>query len=109
VLLAADSRRAIEEATAAPACAAQARCVAVPRSVAVNPYLAMRVNGVEVTVTPGSTLGRVIRAAGGDPQKAMATLWLEKPFAGRTTPVHFDRSRPDVLDLVMEGNETVRW
>jgi hypothetical protein len=75
----------------------------------VNPYQAVVVNGAEVRVALGATLQRVIEAAGAKPGQVMATLAITKRFAGRMTPVEFDRTKPDVLGLVMEGNEVVRW
>jgi hypothetical protein len=85
------------------------RCIAIPRSVAVNPYLAVMVNGREVRVSVGATLRNAVQAAAGQPQEVLGTLRVEKPFAGRLLPVEFDGTKPDVLDLVLLGNEIVRW
>jgi len=110
VILAADSPGEIEAATRSIGDGAPCRnCLEVPRSVAVNPYVAIVVNGSEVRAPVGSTLGAVLRAARVQPEAAMPTLTVGKPFAGKITPVQFDRARPDVLGLVLEGNEVVRW
>jgi hypothetical protein len=77
--------------------------------VAVNPYLAVTVNGSEVRAPVGATLGTVIRTAGGRPEEVLGTLELSKRFEGRMLPVVFERTTPQVLSLVMEGNEAVRW
>jgi hypothetical protein len=106
VVVAADSWRELEEITAAGSCQ---KCVGVPRSVAVNPYVAVMVNGSEVRAPVGSTLEGVIRAAGGKPAEVLGTLVVTKRFEGRMLPVVFAHTTPQVLSLVMEGNETVRW
>jgi hypothetical protein len=106
VVVAADSWRELQEVTAAGSCP---KCIAVPRSVAVNPYLAVTVNGGEVRAPVGATLGTVIRTAGRKPEEVLGTLELSKRFEGRMLPVMFERTMPQVLSLVMEGNEAVRW
>ena len=86
-----------------------ARCVAIPRFVGINAFRAVMVNGREVRVSLGSNLGSVIRAAGVTPEQVMPPLAIEKRYAGKMIQVVFEGTRPDVMDLVMEGNETVRW
>src|SRR5262249_10306731 len=86
-----------------------ARCIAIPRSVGVNPYLAMKVNGREATVPIGATLRNLVIAARAKPEDVLKTLRLEKPFAGKMTQVQFDHTNPAVLDLVLLGNEIVSW
>jgi hypothetical protein len=81
----------------------------VPRFVAVNPYLAVMVNGREVSIPVGSSLRIVIRAAGKRPEEVMATLHITKRYNGKMTPVEFEQNKPDVLDLIMTGNEAVVW
>jgi hypothetical protein len=105
ILLVAESRAALER-TDPEDCG---RCVVVPRSVAVNAYLAVNVNGGEVTVPVGVTLRVAVRAAGKRPEEVMGTLTVSKPFAGRQVAVEFDRTKLDVMDLVLLGNEVVRW
>jgi hypothetical protein len=85
------------------------QCFAVPRFVAVNPYVAVMVQDREVIVTPGSTLRVAMRVAGKQPPDVMETLQVAKPFGGRLAPVRFDRTKADVLDLVLLGDEVVRW
>jgi hypothetical protein len=85
------------------------KCVVVPRFVAVNPYLAINVNGSDVIVPVGSTLRTAVRVAGKRPEEVMGTLAISKPFAGRQVAVEFDRTKLDVMDLVLLGNEVVRW
>jgi hypothetical protein len=111
VLVAADSRRELEETTAALLNGGNASpgSIAVPRSLGLNPYQAVMVNGSEVRVALGATLRAVVRQAGKKQEDVLPTLVLTKRFGGRMLPVEFDRTRSDVLDLVMEGDETVRW
>jgi hypothetical protein len=84
-------------------------CIPVPPLTGVNPYIAVQVNGAEIRVDPGSTLWSVIRAARRTPQDVMPTLAITKPFAGKQTPVEFDRAKEDVLGLVLLGDEVIRW
>jgi hypothetical protein len=84
-------------------------CIAVPRAVAVNPFLAVMVNGAEVRVPVGSNLRRLIREAGMKPEDVVAKLTMVKPYRGRKILVKYDGTKPDVLDLVLEGNEEIRW
>lgn len=111
VIVAANSRRELEADTATLLAGTGpcASCVAVPRAMGVNPYQAVMVNGGEVRVALGATLQRVIEAAGKKPADVMATLSISKRFAGKMIPVEFARTKPDVLGLVMEGNEVIRW
>jgi hypothetical protein len=109
LFLLADTPRELEEATIAAVAGDCKRCIVPPRSVGVNPFVAISVNGKEVTVGLGSTLGRVIQAAGKRPEDVMATLTIAKPYAGKLTNIEFDRTKPSVLNLVLLGNEIVRW
>jgi hypothetical protein len=111
VIVAANSRGELEADTAALLAGAGlcTHCVAVPRSMGVNPYQAVMVNGGEVRVALGATLQRVIEAAGKKPAEVMTTLAISKRFAGKMVPVEFTHTKPDVLGLVMEGDEVIRW
>src|SRR5215831_5813042 len=90
-------------------CTVDVRCFSVPRFVGVNPHLAVTVNGKDIVVSLGSTLRAVIRAAGKRPEDVLPTLRIAKRYNGKMTPVHFEPASPDVLDLVMTGNEAVVW
>jgi hypothetical protein len=84
-------------------------CVLIPRNVGVNPNIVVRVRDQERTLPVGATVAGAIRAAGGDPQGALASLTLLRPYAGRLTPVQFDRSAHDVLSLRLSGGEAIAW
>ena len=88
-------------------CAAQ--CFNIPRGVGVNPYMKIEVNGAPVTVTIGATLSAVIQAAKQRPEAVLPALKITKPFAGRAAAIEFDRSKQDVLNLVLSGDEQIRW
>jgi hypothetical protein len=105
VILAANSRAALEKVDP-EACGP---CVVVPRSVGVNAYLALMVNGREVIAPLGGPLRAVVVAAGKKPEEVIGTLMITKPFAGRQVPVEFDRRKLDVMNLTLLGNEVVRW
>jgi hypothetical protein len=109
VIQMAASKTALQKASADACDTAGVQCVAVPRFVAVNPYLAVMVNGQEVSIPVGSALRTVIRAAGKRPEEVMATLRITKRYNGKMAPVQFEPTKPDVLDLVMTGNEAVVW
>jgi hypothetical protein len=84
-------------------------CVLIPRNVGVNPNIVVRVRGQERTLPIGATVAAAVRAAEGDPQGALASLTLLRPYAGRLTPVQFDRSTQDVLSLRLSGGEALAW
>lgn len=109
VLLGASSRAALDGARADPCANASIRCLAIPRYIGVNPYLAVKVQDREVLVAYGGTLRSALAGAGKRPEEVAATLRIEKPFGGRMTPVLFDRTKADVFDLVLLGNEVIRF
>jgi hypothetical protein len=85
-------------------------CVAIPKQVAVNPLIGVHVNGTDIPVNWGSTVGTAIRASGErQPESVLPRLSLSKPHAGRLAPVNFDRSARAVLDLVLTGGESISW
>jgi hypothetical protein len=84
-------------------------CLPIPRGVAVNPYLMVNVNGSAVAVGIGSDLSGLIRNLRLTPDKVLPTLAITRLWAGKPVALEFDRSRPDVLSLVLTGNEQIRW
>lgn len=86
-------------------------CVVIPRRVAVNPDIVVTVNGVETHLIAGSRVRNAIQANGGPKQSqdALPQLAVLKPYAGKLKPVVFDRTRPDILDLVLLGGESISW
>ncbi len=84
------------------------QCIAVPPKVGVNVYTRVMVNG-EAVVVSAPTVGHIIQAMKKRPEEVLPTLTIAKPYRGRQTPVKFDRSDPAILDLMLEGNEEIRW
>ena len=116
-LLAAPSRAELEERTKRlesdpEMCARNVSraCAAVPREIAVTPYLLVTVNGLEKTIPIGGTVRAALTAAGvSRPEAILPTLQVQRRYAGRLAPVIFDRARPDILDLLLNGREEIRW
>ncbi len=79
-------------------------CVVIPRRVALNPFVAITVNGSETTVPPGST----VRAAT-HLDRVPPDLKVYKLYAGKPVPVEFDRSGTEILGLVLNGGERISW
>jgi hypothetical protein len=84
-------------------------CFMVPRGVGVNPYMRIEVNGKPLTVPINATVRSVLQAAKEKPEAVLPTLAIVKPFAGRPVPVEFDRAKQDILNLVLMGDEQIRW
>ena len=85
-------------------------CAAVPREIAVTPYVLVTVNGLEKTIPVGGTVRAALKAAGVSlAEGVLPTLQVQRGYAGRLTPVIFDRARPDILDLLLTGGEEIRW
>jgi hypothetical protein len=84
-------------------------CLAIPRGVGVNPYLVVSVNGSPVAMAIGADLRGLIRTLRQSPDKVLPTLEITRLWAGKPVALEFDRSQPDVLNLVLTGNEQIRW
>jgi len=85
-------------------------CILVPQEVAVVPHIVMTVNGKETPVLAGSRLRDAILAGGEkNPARVLATLSVERFYAGVLTRVDFDRSSPAILDLPLSGGERIAW
>ena len=116
-LLAAPTRAGLEEQTKRletdPGVCAQnvsRTCAAVPREIAVTPYVLVTVNGLERTIPIGGTVRAALKAAGvSRAEGVLPTLQVQRRYAGRLTPVIFDRARPEILDLLLTGREEIRW
>ena len=115
IVIAAPTRQELERRTQAmndPTVCRQSDpqvCMVIPRHVAVNAYMMVTVNGAEVRLGVHSLLRSAIEAAGGRPRDVLAHLAVSKPFAGKLTPVVFDRSKPDIFDLLLLGGESISW
>jgi hypothetical protein len=86
-------------------------CVVIPRRVAVNPFVAVAVNGTETRLPVGSTVRRAIEQvdARANLPEILSRLKLLKPHGGKLARVEFDRTRQDILDLTLLGGESLSW
>jgi hypothetical protein len=86
-------------------------CVTLSKRVGINPYVEVKVNGEPIAVPAHMppTVRAVIHAAKAKTDAVLPTLAITKPYAGKPVPVLFDRTKPDVLGLVLTGNEEIRW
>ncbi len=100
----------LEENPGACGTPAEPQCILIPKLVAVVPHIAVTVNGKEVAIPAGGRLGDALLAAGEkNPQQALATLAVQRFYAGVLTGVDFDRAEPDILNLPMNGGENIRF
>jgi hypothetical protein len=83
-------------------------CVSVPPKVGVNVFTRVMVNG-EAVVVASPTVRAVIQTAKRRPEDVLPTLAITKLYQGKQTPLKFDRSKPDILNLWLVGNEEIRW
>jgi hypothetical protein len=86
-------------------------CVVIPRRVAVNPFVAVTINGTEALLPVGSTVRRAIQTvdARANVPEIVPRLQLLKPHRGKLTPVEFDRRGQEVLDVTLLGGESMSW
>jgi hypothetical protein len=104
VLAMAPTRAALP--TDADRCAA---CYAIPHKVGINPYLRISANGAPLPLGIGGTLFGLLHNAKIQPESVLPTLTILKPWRGTLTPVLFDRKNPQILQLVLTGDEVIRW
>lgn len=83
-------------------------CNAIPKDVAVNPVIAVTVNGAEVLVPRGATIGSVMRLPA-TPQsvEALGRLQVFRPWNGHLVPVTFDRTDQGILRVILRGGEVI--
>lgn len=86
-------------------------CAVIPRHVALNPVLAVTVNGQEVRVGIRGTVRSAILQGGG-PRRAeevLPALTVRKPYGNKSVDVEFDRANPAILDMILLGGEAISW
>jgi hypothetical protein len=102
--------KTLEEGTASCAKVNGELCVTIPKLVAVNQFLLVSVNGREVPVRWGGTVGEAIREGGERrPDAVLPKLTIHKLYNGQPAPVEFDRASPAILSLILTGGEIVSW
>ena len=118
VVLAAPTRAELDRQTQAfnsdPALCAQVStqaCVVIPKRVALNPFLAIALNGSETTVPVGSTVRAAVQIATGARtiEHPPPELKVYKLYAGKPVPVEFDPASLEILGLVLNGGERISW
>jgi hypothetical protein len=119
MVIAAGSRAELDQLTAkvdasgsAVSCKdlAPAMCLQIPKEVAVNPFVAITVNGAEMLISRGTTLRQVILAAKErNPDELLPRLQVEKTWRSRMVAVKYDRRDAGILTLPMQGGEIVSW
>ncbi len=85
-------------------------CIAIPKAVAVNLFLPVTVNGAELMVRWGATVGEAIRESGErQPNSILPRLTVYKSYMGRRAPVEFDHASPAIVNLILTGGEVISW
>jgi hypothetical protein len=85
-------------------------CVTVPKRAAINPMVAVTVNGEEKLLNWGATVGAAIRAAGIQQlDSVLPQLSILKPYGDRTAAVEFNHSDSSIFNLIVMGGEKISW
>ena len=83
-------------------------CRVAPSDLSLNLYVTVSLNGVDVPVVPGTSMGRLLRRmieGRGDETPQDLLVW--RPYANRLASVEFDRSSPAILSLPLLGGEQI--
>jgi hypothetical protein len=85
-------------------------CIEIPKIVALNPMIAVTVNGAEVRVGLGANLGAAIRNSGQlQPEVVLPKLAVSRMYQGHLTPVDFDPASQAILRMTLMGGENLSW
>jgi hypothetical protein len=85
-------------------------CVAVPKQVAINGLVPVRVNGRQTFVNWGTNIGGAIRAAGErQANLILPKLAVYKSYNGKPVAVEFDHANPAIFNLIVSGGEVISW
>jgi hypothetical protein len=85
-------------------------CIEIPKIVALNPMIAVTVNGTEVRVGLGANVGAAIRNSGEmQPEIILPKLAVSRMYQGHLTPVDFDPASPAILRMTLMGGEILSW
>ncbi len=85
------------------------RCVAIPRSVGVSPVVPVLVNGAEVALRFGASLGEAMRGAGWRSADSPPGLSVSRPHRGHPVRVEFDPGDRTIMSMVALAGDTVAW
>jgi len=85
-------------------------CVSVPKEVVLGPELRVLARGSDAFAPVGGTLNDVLRSTGiREPRSVLGTLQVRRPYEGKLAPVEFDRTKTEILGLVLIGGEQIIW
>jgi len=102
--------QALAFSTDPDACAKVPTCVALPKEVAVTPYITVTAKGVPLAVPVEATVADALRAAGvSQPARVLPTLVVRRSYKGSPVRLEFDPSKPDILSLILAGREDLNW
>lgn len=83
-------------------------CRVGPRELALNLYVKVTLNGLEVPVAPGTLMGRFLsQTMVGREEVGLHDLHVLRPYANRLAKIEFDRSSPAILSLPLLGGERI--
>ena len=81
----------------------------MPRRIALNPFIAVWVEGVELAIPTNGTVRTALEAAGANVSAALRGLQVLKEHNRKMIPVRFDRNGQDILSLRLLGGEQIRY
>lgn len=85
-------------------------CIVIPKSVAINPVVAVNLNGSEKFLIRGTSLSTAIELTGlTKPESILHRLKITKLWNGQPTAISFDPASNAILKLILQGGETVSW
>ena len=84
-------------------------CLAIPKGVGVNAYVAVTVNGNEVVVPWPATVRSAIQKDGEDARAILPRLVVRKRYGERLVTVEFDPSEQAILGMILTGAEIITW
>ena len=85
-------------------------CISVPKEMVLGPELRVFAQGRDAFSPVGGTLNDVLRSVGvREPGGVRGTLQVRRPYEGKLVPIKFDRTRTEILGLVLIGGEQITW
>ncbi len=85
-------------------------CILIPKAVAINPVVAVSINGEEKFQIRGTSLQTALQLSGQTKlETILPRLKITKPWKGQPTPVQFDPTSSAILELILQGGETISW
>ena len=83
-------------------------CRVGPRELALNLYVMVTLNGVEMPVAPGTSMSQLLKGPmGGRVNETPQDLQVWRPYGNGLAKIEFDRSSPAVMSLPLLGGERI--